>query len=182
MEKLFYFWQAKIYDMNKYWILIIVLILVSCQQDKIGYVDTVRLMDNSNEKNDIESKYQLKSTALNKKRDSISQALQIEAQALQTKVQSMSQTKAQEEYELFQQKSQFMGQQLQQEEQLLQYQGQTEMDSLVSRVRVQISDFGKAKGYTYILSGGEGGSVLFGDDQQDLTDEILKIVNDSYEK
>ena len=182
MKKLFYFWQAKNLVMNKYWILIAILFLVSCKQDKIGYVDTVRLMDSSNEKNDIESKYQLKSTALNKKRDSISQAFQIEAQALQTKVQSLSQSKAQEEYELFQQKSQFMGQQLQQEEQLLQIQGQTEMDSLVSRVRVQITDYGKANGYTYILGGGEGGSVLFGDDQKDLTDEILKIINDSYTK
>ena len=159
-----------------------ILILASCKQDKIGYVDTVRLMDNSNEKNDIESKYQIRSTALNKKRDSISQALQLEAQALQTKVQSISQEKAQEEYELFQQKSQFMGQQLQQEEQLLQIQGQTEMDSLVSRVRVQISDYGKANGYSYILGGGEGGAVLYGEGQQDLTDQILKIVNDSYKK
>lgn len=182
MKKLFYFWQAKFLDMNKYWILVSFLILAACKQDKIGYVDTVRLMDNSNEKNDIESKYQLKSTALNKKRDSISQALQIEAQALQTKVQSLSQAKAQEEYELFQQKSQFMGQQLQQEEQLLQIQGQTEMDSLVSRVRGQISDYGKANGYSYILGGGEGGAVLYGEDQQDLTDQILKIVNNSYEK
>ena len=168
--------------MKRYWILVAIFILASCKQDKIGYVDTVRLMDNSNEKNDIESKYQLKSTALNKKRDSISQALQIEAQALQTKVQSLSQAKAQEEYELFQQKSQFMGQQLQQEEQLLQIQGQTEMDSLVSRVRVQISDYGKVNGYTYILGGGEGGAVLYGENQQDLTDQILKIVNDSYKK
>ena len=82
--------------MKRYWILIAILILASCKQEKIGYVDTVRLMENSQEKKDIESKYQAKSTSWTKKRDSISQALQIEAQALQTKVQSMSQSKAQE--------------------------------------------------------------------------------------
>ena len=168
--------------MNKYWILIAIFILVACKQEKIGYVDTVRLMENSQEKKDIESKYQAKSTSWNKKRDSISQALQLEAQALQTKVQSMSQSKAQEEYDLFQQKSQFMGQQLQQEEQMLQLQGQAEMDSLINRVRDKISDYGKKNGFTYILDGGQGGVVLYGNDQEDLTDAFIKIVNDSYDK
>lgn len=182
MKKLFYFWQAKFLVMNKYWILIALFILAACKQEKIGYVDTVRLMENSEEKKDIESKYQVKSASWTKKRDSISQALQLEAQALQTKVQSMSQTKAQEEYDLFQQKSQFMGQQLQQEEQMLQLQGQAEMDSLITRVRGKITDYGKKNGFTYILDGGQGGVVLYGNDQEDLTDAFIKIVNDSYEK
>ena len=182
MKKLFYFWQAKILVMNKYWILIALFILAACKQEKIGYVDTVRLMENSQEKKDIESKYQAKSTSWTKKRDSISQALQLEAQTLQTKVQSMSQAKAQEEYDLFQQKSQFMGQQLQQEEQILQLQGQAEMDSLITRVRGKITDYGKKNGFTYILDGGQGGVVLYGNDQEDLTDAFIKIVNDSYQK
>ena len=168
--------------MKKIGILLLLITAYGCQQNKIGYVDTVRLMENSKEKIDIESKYQVKSTALNKKRDSISQAFQIEAQALQSKTKTMSQSKAQEEYELFQQKGQFISQQLQQEEQILQLQGQAEMDSLVNRVRDQISDYGEQNGFTYILGAGEGGTVLYGTDQQDLTDEVLKIVNDSYQK
>lgn len=155
--------------------------MISCTQDKIGYVDNVRLMENSREKIDIEAKYQNKSNALNKKRDSISQAFQLEAQALQTKVQSMPQKKAQEEYDLLQQRGQFIGQQLQQEEQLLQQQGQAEMDSLINKVKDQIKNYGKANGYSYILGGGEGGSVLYGTEQKDLTEEILKIINDNYQ-
>ncbi len=166
--------------MKKFWMVLILLGLLGCQQEKIGYVDHVRLMDNSKEKTDIEAKYQEKSTVLNKKRDSISQAFQLEAQALQTKIESMSQQKAQQEYDLLQQRGQFMGQQLQNEEQLLQQQGQAEMDSLVRRVKDEIKDFGKANGYSYILTAGEGGSVLYGKDNQDLTDQIIKIINDKY--
>lgn len=156
--------------------------IVGCKQDKIGFVDNVNLMDKYQEKIDIESKYKTKTASLNKKRDSVSQAFQLEAQAFQTKAQSMSQKKAQEEYGLLQQRGQFMGQQLQQEEQQLQLQGQTEMDSLVSKVKVEIQAYGKANGYTYILGGGDGGSVLYGQDAYDITDEVLKILNEKYKK
>ncbi len=154
---------------------------LGCNQDKIGYVDTVRLMDKNNEKSEIEAKYQERSTSFNKRRDSISQAFQIEAQAIQAKAETMSQTKAQEEFDLLQQRGQFIGQQLQQEEQLLQQQGQTEMDSLVKKVRRQIQDYGKAQGYTFILGGGDGGSVLYGLDSKDLTDEVIELVNSTKE-
>lgn len=160
--------------------LLLFLALVSCTQDKIGFVDNVKLMDSSTEKNDIENKYRSKSEALNKKRDSISQAFQLEAQSLQAKIETMSQKKAQEEYDLLQQRGQFIGQQLQQEEQLLQQQGQAEMDSLVNKVKDIIKKYGKDNGYTYILGGGDGGSVLYGSDQKDLTADILKIVNEQY--
>ena len=94
----------------------------------------------------------------------------------------MSQKSAQEEYALLQQRGQFVGNQLQQEEQQLQKTSQTEMDSLVSKVKREIKAYGEANGFTYILGGGDGGSVLYGKDGQDLTAELLKILNDKYKK
>ena len=152
----------------------------SCKQEKIGYVDNIQLMDDYQEKIDIEAKFKIRAEALTKKRDSISQAFQIEAQAFQLKAQKMSQTKAQEEYAVFQQKGQFMGQQLQQEDQMLQQEGQIEMDSVVSNVKKQIQAYGKANGYTFILGGGDGGSVLYGTEANDLTAQIVKKLNNNY--
>jgi outer membrane protein len=160
----------------------LVLGLMSCQQQKIGFVDNVKLMDKYQEKIDVESKFKVKAEALTKKRDSISQAFQIEAQAFQAKAQNMPQQKAQEEYGLIQQKGQFIGQQLQREDQLLQSQGQTEMDTIVSKVKKVIKDYGKSNGYSYILGGGDGGSVLYGTDANDLTDDIVKLLNEAYKK
>ncbi|EAR02794.1 hypothetical protein FB2170_05885 [Maribacter sp. HTCC2170] len=156
--------------------------MVSCQQEKIGYVDNVKLMEDYQEKIDVEAKYKTRLDAFGKKKDSISQAFQLEAQAFQLKAQKMSQKKAQEEYAVIQQKGQFIGQQLQQEEQQLQLQGQTEMDSLVTKVKNEIKDFGKKNAYSYILGGGDGGSVLYGTDANDLTSQITKILNDNYSK
>ena len=155
---------------------------ISCQQEKIAFVDNVKLMDTYQEKVDIEAKFKTRSDAFGKKRDSISQAFQIEAQAFQAKAQKMAQAKAQEEYGQLQQRSQFIGQQLQQEEQQLQMQGQTEMDSLVSKVKKEIKAFGESKGYSFILTGGDGGSVLYGKEAHNVTDAIVKILNDKYKK
>lgn len=156
--------------------------VVSCKQEKIGYVDNVKLMDEYKEKVDVEADFKSKVDALTKKRDSISQAFQLEAQAFQEKAQKLSQQKAQEEYGQMQQKGQFIGQQLQQEDQQLQAAGQTQMDSIVSKVKREVKAYGKANGFTYILGGGDGGSVLYGTDANDLTDEIVKILNDKYKK
>jgi len=156
------------------------ILFTSCEQAKVGYIDNVKLMDAYQEKMDVEAKFKVKTDALTKKRDSISQAFQLEAQAFQAKAQKMSQQKAQEEYGLIQQRGQFMGQQLQQEEQALVTAGQTEMDSVVSKVKKEIKAYGEANKFTYILSGGDGGSVLYGQEVNDLTDEVVKLLNEKY--
>lgn len=156
--------------------------IISCQQEKIGFVDNVKLMNSYKEKMDIEAKFKTRSEAFGKKRDSISQAFQLEAQDFQSRAQKLAQAKAQEEYGQLQQRSQFIGQQLQQEEQQMQIQGQTEMDSLVSKVKREITAYGKANGYSFILSGGDGGSVLYGTEANNVTDAIVKILNDNYNK
>jgi outer membrane protein len=167
----------------KKWIgLLTLLILASCQQEKIAYVDNVRLMDGYKKKQELEASFQLKSEAFGRKRDSISQAFQLEAQQLQTSTESMPQAKAQEAFGVLQQKGQMMGQQLQQEEQQLQRMGQMKMDSVVAEVRETIEEYGAANGYRFILTGGEGGSVLYGDEASDITEQVLSLLNDKASK
>ncbi len=168
--------------MKKFLVLLIALGAMACQQNKIGYVNSVKLMDDYQEKIEVESRFKTKADAMARKRDSISQAFQLELQEFQTRAQRMSQKNAQEEYAQLQQRGQFVSQQLQQEEQTLQQNSQAEMDTLVNKVKEEIQAYGKANGYTYILGGGDGGSVLYGEETQDLTDAILKILNDKYKK
>lgn len=158
------------------------LALVSCQEQKIGYVDQVKVMDEYQEKIDVEQEYQQENEAFNKRRDSISMAFQQEAQELQERSQRLSQSKAQGEMQEFQQRAQAIGQQLQQVEQRLRMQGQSRMDSVVSKVRDEIRAYGKENGYTFILGGGDGGSVIYGEEGKDLTEEILNRLNAQYEE
>ena len=148
----------------------------------MAYVDNVKLMDGYQKKKDVESAYQVRSEAYARKRDSISQVFQMEAQDLQNKSKDMSESKAQEAFGQLQQKGQMVGQQLQQEEQQMQRMGQLKMDSVVREVRKTIKEFGEANGYRFILTGGEGGSVLYGEEAADVTEEVLKLLNASYEE
>ena len=167
----------------KNWItLLAAMLLFGCQQEKIGYVDNVRVMDGYQKKKDVEAMFQLKSDAFTKKRDSISQAFQLEAQELQSKSNGMSQDKAQEAFDLLQQRGQIIGQQLQREEQQMQQMGQLQMDTVIKEVRKVIKEYGAANGYSFIMTGGEGGSVLYGKEAADVTEDILKVLNEEYEK
>ncbi len=169
--------------MKKLILVVAALTIASCQQQqKIGYVDNVKLMEEYKEKIDFDGRFKIKDAAMVKKRDSISQAYQFEAQAFQIKAQKMAQSKAQEEYNAIQQRAQQMGQLLQQEEQAMRAQGQVELDSIVSTVKREIKAYGKANGYAYILGGGEGGSVLYGEEVNDLTEEVVSILNANYGK
>lgn len=152
----------------------------ACQESKIGFVDNQKLMNDYQEKIDVEAKIKVKADALTKTRDSISQSFQNKFAAFQAKAQNMPQAKAQEEYAQIQQEGQVIGQQLQQQEQQLQMENQTEMDSIISKVKREIKAYGKANGYTYILGGGDGGSVLYGDEAKDITTPVLKALNDNY--
>ena len=159
------------------------IILVSgCQQEKTGFVNNVKLMDGFKEKTAVEARFAEQRKAFSLRSDSISRAFQIEAQAVETQMQSMSQAKAQETYTNFQQRAQRIGQMLQQQEQQMNMMGQADMDSVVQKVRREIEAYGKANGYTYIFGGGEGGSVLYGAETKDLTEEILKVLNKEDEK
>lgn len=160
----------------------VVLLAFGCQQSKFGYVDNVKLMDAYQEKIDLEERYKGRAEALGQKRDSISQAFQLEAQEFQTRAERMSSANAQKEYDLLQQRGQFMAQQLQMEEQQLQQLGQTEMDSVVDRVKEEIRAYGKANNYSYIFGGGEGGSVLYGQEADDLTEALIDILNEKYKQ
>lgn len=168
--------------MKKIVLVLALLGTAACKQEKIGFVDNVKLINDYQEKVDVETKFNAKAEVFNKKRDSISQIFQMEAQSFQVRAQTMPQNKAQEEYGMLQQRSEIIGRQLQQEEQQLQAANQTEIDSMVSKVKREIKAYGKANGFSYILSGGDGGSVLYGAEGNNITEAITKILNDKYKK
>lgn len=163
-------------------LLLVVLVLASCSQNKIGYVDNLGLLEDYQEKLEAENKFNAQVEKLTKKRDSLNQSFQLELQELQTKAKRLSQKDAQDQYNLLQQRGQFAAQQLQQEEQQIQQSSQAVIDSIVSKIKTEVEAYGKANGYTYILTAGDGGGVLYGNESQDLTKELLTILNDKYKQ
>lgn len=159
------------------------LLLASCQNEmKTGFIDNSKLINDYQKKKDVEASFKTKIEAFDKKVDSIGQAFQIEAQAFQQKAATLAQNEAQEQYQVLGQKQQRLQQQFQAEEQMIQKESQTQIDTLIKEVREFVKDYGKKNGYTYILGSNEAGSVLYGEESKDLTQEILEELNKSYKK
>lgn len=156
------------------------LMAISCQQDKIAFVDNTELIKEYQEKIDLENKYKTKFETFQKKYDSVAVAFQQEAKNFESQAKSMSQAKQQEKYNEIMQKRQQIGQTLQMEEQSLNQQSAAEVDSLVKKIRTFVKSYGEKNGYTFILAENEGGNVFYGQDTKDITEEVLRELNNDY--
>ena len=159
-------------------------VFTACQKEKkIGYVENGKVINDYQEKKDIEAKYQAKEEAFNKKADSIGKAFQLEVQQTQIDARNASQKKAQELMQGLQQKQQVLQQQMQFEQQQLAQAFQTEMDSLIIKVKDFVKDYGKQNNFTYILGTSDAAaSVLYGIEENNLTKIILDALNAGYNK
>ena len=155
------------------------LALTACT-DKVAFVDNSKPLNDYQEKKDIEAKLKGEMSAYERKRDSISMAFQTEARAFDAQAKTLPQNVAQKKYNELMQKSQILQQHLQQEEQKIQMESQTQMDSLLSKVKKNIKEYGKQKGYTFILGANDGGSVRYGTEKKDITKEVTEYLNNQY--
>ena len=146
----------------------------------MAFVDNSKLLNDYQEKKDIEAKLKGQISAYERKRDSISMAFQTEARAFDAQAKTLPQNVAQKKYNELMQKSQILQQHLQQEEQKIQMESQTQMDSLLSKVKKNIKEYGKQKGYTFIFGANDGGSVLYGTEKKDITKEVTEYLNNQY--
>ncbi len=160
--------------------------LISCNQSgtstvlKTAYIDTSKLMEESTEAKDIEAKYKAKAEEMGAELKAAAAKFEVEAANFKKNAMTNGQAWAQQK-----------GQELQQKEQELQYaqqgmmqqlQGEsgTEMDSLVKKYKKLFKDYGKEKGYDYLLGTGEAATVLYAKDSYDVTKDVIKLVNDKY--
>lgn len=167
-------------------ILITIVALVmfaSCNEGpKIGYVDNVKLINEYQEKKDIEADLKSKIAQYEKRRDSLGQAFQLEIKDAEIKAAKMSQADLQKLQQEFQQKEQILTQRLQFEQGQISQESRTLNDSLKNKVIKFVKDYGRENGYDYILGSNEGGSVMFGKEEDNLTEILLEKLNDEYKK
>lgn len=165
----------------------IAITLISCNKEeatsateKTAYVDTVKLMDEYTESKDLQAKFKDKGEVIGRELELEIKKFQEEAQNFQRNAQANGQEWAQRKGAELQKKEQqlqyaqqAMGQQLQQE-------GAIERDSIVTKVRNYIKEYGKKNGYTYIYGTGDATTVLYAKDGLDITEKIVKELNDKY--
>jgi len=147
---------------------------------KTAYVDTSKLMDENLEAKDIKSKYDALLEEKGKKFDAEVALFQSEAANFEKNAQQYGMQWAQTKGAELRKKEQYLAQQEQLIVREAQLEGSKEMDSLVKRIRVVIKEYGKEKGYDYIYGTGESATVLYGKEENDLTQEFIKMLNEKY--
>lgn len=164
------------------YVVIALLVFASCEKPKkIGFVDNETIINDYKEKIDLEAKFQSKQDAYRIKFDSIDKAFDAEVLAFQNGARKMSQASAQQKYQELGQKQQALDQQKQIEAQQFRQSFQAELDSIIKKVKAYEKDYGKRNGYTYLLGTSDATStVLYGADENDLTQIILDSLNAKY--
>ncbi|WP_179353338.1 OmpH family outer membrane protein [Winogradskyella vidalii] len=153
----------------------------SCQeQQKIAFIDNGDVINDYQMKIDIEAKFENQNVDFTKQRDSIAQMYQSEMQSIQQRLAQMSPQQQQQESQAFSQKWQPIQQQMQMQQQQMEQMFNTEMDSVISKMNKFVEGYGKDNGYTLVLGKNQAGSVVYGDETIDITEEIIKAINEEY--
>lgn len=147
---------------------------------KTAYVDTAKLMDEYLEAKDIESKYKVKSEEMGRELEGKAQQWKLDAASFQKDAQAKGPQWAQLKGQELQKREQEIAIMQQTMMQQLQKESGAEMDSLVKRMKNHIKDYGKKKGFDYIYGTGDAATVLYAKDEYNVTDEVLKELNDKY--
>ena len=162
--------------------LIVVATLVACNQPKTAYVDNTVLLKEYEEMKAVEAKFTTRSERMNKQMDSIAQEFQIEVQDYQKRASRMSTSKRQEEEQALLQKQQKLQQQQQFRSQQLRQESDVVIDSIITKVKDFVRDYGQENGYTYIFGSNESANIMYAEDGKDITQEILEKLNAEYSK
>lgn len=164
-------------------IVILALMLVSCNQTKIGYVDVEEVLKEYKGTKAAEKTMNEKSAQIKGQLDALAAEYQKEVTDYYNKRTKMSAKKVQETEAALTQKNQALSQQQQQAQAQVQKEGQEIMTEINETVADFVKDYAKTNGYSYILgTSDQTKAVLYGDSTLDVTDAVLEALNDAYKK
>lgn len=153
------------------------------QTNNIVYLDSSKLLKEYKEAQDIEAKYKAKSEQMSKDFEAKLSKFKADVEFFQKNAQSKGMQWAQQTGAALEEREQRLAYTQQSMVQQLQSESGVEMDSLVKQVKDFIKEFGKEKGYDYILSTSDVAStVLYAKEGQEITDELIKLLNEKYQQ
>lgn len=162
------------------------LVILSCNKQeenkglKTAYVDTDKLMEKYQKAIDIESKYKIKSEEMGRELETEAKKFQADYESASRQAQAKGPQWAQQKGMELQQREQELNIKQQSMLKEIQTASGTEMDSLVTEMKTFIKEYGKKNNYDYVYGTGSVATVLYAKDSYDITEELLKLLNESY--
>ncbi|MCO6147618.1 OmpH family outer membrane protein [Flavobacterium sp. NRK1] len=164
------------------------LAVISCNKEagsnaaglKTAYVDTNKIVQDLDEYKELESQNKTK-------REVMAQELQAKAHQFDLDRASFpeeAKAKGMQWAQLRQQELQERGQKLQMTQEAMLKQLEEEFgpkqDTLISKIKKFVTDYGKKNGYDYIYGSGDVVSIMYAKEGYNITDKITKELNDKY--
>jgi outer membrane protein len=145
------------------------------RRPRTGYVLIQEVYNNFNLKKELEKKYE----TTKKSRDKIVDSLELELKLIMSKLERQDK-REQADMEMFESKKQFYLQKKQMfNEDNAQLSAQYDKE-ILGQLNQYVTDFGKEKGYTYIWGNDGNGSLMYAKDEENLTQEVIKYINNKY--
>ncbi|WP_300433674.1 OmpH family outer membrane protein [Christiangramia sp.] len=158
----------------------VAILMASCNEQKTAYVDTTVLIKEYKEMKDVEAQFTSKSDSVRQQLDSVAKVFQQEVQEYQSQMNSMSESQRKAKEQELMQKQQMLQQQQQMVGNRLREESNTVMDSLVTKIKDYVKDYGKDNNYTYIFGSNESANIMYAEEGLDITQEILSELNEEY--
>jgi len=162
-------------------IAILAISLISCTQTKIAYVDVEEIMKEYKGTKETEATMKVKSEKLKSELDSLVIGWETKAREYQQKAPKMSAKNRAEREQILMQEQQAIGQRQQTVQQQVQTEGQESLKTLSKEINDFVKNYAKEKGYNFVLgTSGDSGTVMYGEEKADITDDVLVQLNKSY--
>lgn len=169
--------------MKKFAVLLVAVMgLVSCQQEKTAYVDNVLLKENFNALQENNKDFDSRQNQLKSTLQADYEKFQKKVQDYQGKLESMSKDQQEKRRQELMQEQQQLQQKQQVQQSLFMQQKQKAQDSIEDILKTKIEDYAKSHNYTYIFGANDDDNLLYAADGKDITQDILDEVNNHKEK
>lgn len=168
--------------MKKLLLVAFAVVLASCNQNKVAYVDVEVLMKDYDGTKALETEMKSKQEKKAKELDSIAAPFQAKVEGYYKVAQSLSPQKRAEAEGSLQQEQQMIQQLQQQASQELQKETQVSYEVITKNVDSLVAIYAKSKGYNMVFGTSGKGTVMYGDESLDITKQVLEVLNKEYAK
>ena len=161
--------------------LFLMLMLASCNQVKIAYVEIEEVMKEYEGSKMAEVEIKAQSEKIMASLDSLAIPFQQRVQEYQQNSAGMSSSQRQEREQQLMREEQMIRQQQQLAQQQVQQESSRMLDQINEEIESFVTNYAETNGYAYILgTSSQTKTVLYGKEGLDLTDEIIEALNAQY--
>jgi outer membrane protein len=168
--------------MKKLLLVAFVILFASCNQTKIAYINVEDLMKDYEGTKALEETLKERQETMSKEFDSIAAPFQAKVEEYYKNASKMSADKRAQTEQGLQQENQMLQVKQQQVSQALQQENQILSEAITKKVDSFVSVYSKANGLNLVLGTSGNGTVMYGDDNLNVTSAILELLNNDFSK